>query len=290
MAVTVIDVLQLDIMKNFKVVAGQKGLKKQVKGIEILDFEFLEEGESYRSDSFVGESIVLTSLLFAKEKPELILDAIKKLISFNVRALAYKPVFFKELPREVLEYAQIHDFPILEFGKDEFFEEIIFAVSELNRIDNSVGLVEPLIDEMIARDFTEEEAENAHEKINSLFRPQVMALCIKDPQWDENKVYEVIRRIKVPDKIHSKTYVGKYRDKFMIILSQDDADRKWFQALFKDVAITYGLNEERLVMGVSDIRALSDGFDNIIKEAYWSYRVAEIENVPVRYYKSLGIY
>ena len=87
MAVTVNDVLKLDIMKDFKVVAGAKGLDKSIAATEILDFEFLQEGQEYRNVSFIGNSVVLTSLLFAKDKPELVLDAVKRLRQYNVHDL-----------------------------------------------------------------------------------------------------------------------------------------------------------------------------------------------------------
>ena len=77
MAVTIKDVLELDIMKGFKVVAGENGLSETINSTEILDFEFLQEGAEYRKEKiFEGESIVLSSLLFAKDQPELVLDAV----------------------------------------------------------------------------------------------------------------------------------------------------------------------------------------------------------------------
>ena len=130
MAVRVKDLLNLEIMKNFSVVAGEKGLNRVVEATEILDFEFTSEGEAYRESGFDGKSIVLSVFLFAKDRPELILDAVKKLIAQNVQALAYKPVFFKTLPQEALKYADEMNFPILKFGHDEFFEDVIFAARE----------------------------------------------------------------------------------------------------------------------------------------------------------------
>ena len=67
MAVTIHDVLELDIMKGFKVVAGEGGLSSEILATEILDFEFLQEGQAYREKIFDGDSIVLSSLLFAKD-------------------------------------------------------------------------------------------------------------------------------------------------------------------------------------------------------------------------------
>ena len=88
MAVTIKDLLNLEIMQNFKIVAGEKGLNRAVTATEILDFEFMQEGEEYRANSFEGNSLVLSSLLFAKDDPALVLVTIKKLISQNVQVLA----------------------------------------------------------------------------------------------------------------------------------------------------------------------------------------------------------
>ena len=41
MAVTIKDLLNLEIMQNFKIVAGEKGLNRAVTATEILDFEFM---------------------------------------------------------------------------------------------------------------------------------------------------------------------------------------------------------------------------------------------------------
>ena len=41
MAVTLRNVLDLEIMRKFKVIAGEKGLSKTISLVEILDFEFM---------------------------------------------------------------------------------------------------------------------------------------------------------------------------------------------------------------------------------------------------------
>lgn len=290
MAVTIRDILNLDSMKDFKVIAGEKGLMQTVTGTEILDFEFMQEGEAYRKRAFIGNSLVLSSLLFAKDDDSLILEAVKKLVSQNVRALAYKPVFFRELPREALEYADKAGFPILEFGHDEFFEDIIFSIKELVSRDDVLGQTEPLIGEMLKREFSEEEAEEAHERINPLLRPSVAAVCIRDRELTAEQISEKIMRSRPDSKLRSKTFTGKYQDRFLIILSQDEPSPDRFKALLEDVLIRYGLAGGEVITGVSEIRRIDDHFDKIIRQAYWAERVAEIEKTPVKFYDRMGIY
>lgn len=290
MAVTVKDILHLEIMKDFKVVAGAEGLNRSVSATEILDFEFVEEVRSYRLRSFLGNSVVLSSLLFAKDDPDLILEAVKKLINENVQALAYKPVFFKELPKEALDYADKMDFPILQFGHDEFFEDVIFGIKTLVEKDDVLGLTEPLFAQMIERDISAEEAAMFHEKINPLLRPFVMTVCIKGPELTEPAIVDMIKRGHPDTKMKSKTFVGKFADSFIIILSQDENKSTRFHALLEDVLIAYGLAGRELIMGFGTARHIEDQFDRGIREAYWAEKVAEIEKENVKHYKNMGIY
>lgn len=291
MAVTLHDVLELDIMKGFKVVAGANGLSETIKTTEILDFEFLQEGTAYRKEKiFDGESIVLSSLLFAKDEPELVLDAAKRLKALNVKALAYKPVFFHALPDEVLDFANENDFVILEFGYDEFFENIITSIKELVEKDQAADLTERLFEEMLERKFTEEEAEAAKDKINPLLRPEIMAVCMKLEDADEVRLREIIRRGRPEGRLSSKVFVGKCKDKLMIILSQDEQNISRFQALLEDVKVAYGLTETDVITGVSGIRPVSKGIDAIVQQAYWAENVAEIEGETTKNYNDLGVY
>lgn len=290
MAVTISDLLNLDALRDFKLIAGKKGLDRTITGTEILDFEFMEEGLAYRERGFEGNSLVLTSLLFAKDHPELVLKSVKKLISQNVQALAYKPVFFEDLPPEALAYAEKMEFPILKFGHDEFFEDIIFSIRSLVERDDVLGQTEPLIGEMLSRDFTQKEAEDAHERINPLLRPMVAAVCIRDKELKGNQISSKIRRSRPDEKLRSKTFVGKYEDLFIIILSQDEDHYDRFKTLLEDVAIVYGLVGREMTMGFSNVRRIDDQFNMVIREAYWAEKVAEIEKEPMRNYSDIGIY
>ena len=277
MAVTIKDALDLDVLQNFTIVAGEKGLSRTITETEILDFEFMREGEAYRQKSFFGNSLVLSSLLFAKDDPAMVLVAIKKLISQNVQALAYKPVFFKELPKEALDYANEKEFPILKFGHDEFFEIILFGVKELVERDDIVLHTETLFHEMLTREFSEEEAEKAQEKINGLLRPVMAVICMKAEGMTKEQVSDCIKRGHPDRKLSSKTFVGKLEDRFFVILSQDAVHSSKFQAQFDDVRIAYGLMEKRLTMGVSSAVTSGRALAKAVRQAYWMEKLAEIE-------------
>ena len=290
MAVTVRDLFSLDIMKNFKVVAGENGMDNTVAGTEILDFEFLKMGDLHREKTFDGNSIVLTSFLFAKDNEELIVDSIKKLVQLNVHALAYKPVFFKDLPEEALEYAKIHNFPIMRFGGDEFYEDIIFSIRKLIEKDQAVDLMEETLRDMVFKDFTDEETSLLYEKLNPSFRHEVLGVCMKDHSIDEEDIAGILRHGTNDITLKNRIFMGKLEDKYILILSKDDGKSSGFEDLFELVKKSYGINQDNLSIGVSLIHNIDDGIDRVVKEAYWAEKVSEIEKVQVKKYRNIGIY
>lgn len=77
MKLTVKDLFDIPIFKNFKLIAGADGQDRPVCLTETLDFEFTRGIPMPRSTLFTAKSLVLTSLLFAKDDPRQILEAVK---------------------------------------------------------------------------------------------------------------------------------------------------------------------------------------------------------------------
>ena len=143
---------------------------------------------------------------------------------------------------------------------------------------------------MLDREFTKEEADAARDRINPLLRPVVVALCVKVKDMDECQVMQVIRRSKPDERLRGKTFVGKLKDQFIILLSHDEMNPARYRAIFDDLLVAYGLSGNDLTIGISQPRNIDDRFELNIREAYWSEKVAEIENENVKHYKNLGIY
>ena len=78
MALCIQDFLEFDYFKSLEVLAGADGLTGAVDSCGILDYE-LEQGlnKKYTDQNFHSGQLVLTSLLFAKNNPFLVRDAVK---------------------------------------------------------------------------------------------------------------------------------------------------------------------------------------------------------------------
>lgn len=290
MAVTVKDLLNLEVMRDFKLMAGEGGLNKPIKETEILDFEFVTDMKSTRDRIFNGESLVLTSLLFAKDNPDIILEAIKWIYEMNVSALAFKPVIFKDLPEEVINFANKKDFPILSFGRDEFFEDIIFAIKEETSIDNKLLALELLIENATNNNLTLSDDIRLKEKLNPNFKQYIRCIFIEEQGMDEFKAKEKIKKIFIPEKISRKILISKYKNMYCIILSQDEEAESRFDALLQDVLVAVEIATNEITIGISRISGEEGILNKLIKEAYWSLIVAKVENTEKINFDNIGIY
>lgn len=292
MALTVRDLLDLNIMREFKLLAGAGGLEKPISGngIEVLDFEFVQGVGLTRDRVFEGESLVISSLLFAKDNPMMILDAVMRLHELNCSGLAFKPVFIRELPEEVIRFADSHDFPILEFGGDEFFEEIIMQVrNELNR-GNDMQAIENDLERVLDREMSMKEELKFLRRINPNLRKYISAVAVWDSTRDGEAIEGLVRQHLTSDRLRRKTALCKFRRGYFIILSQDEPGESRFRALLEDLMIQLGLDHSKVKMGYSTIRQLEEEPGRVIREAFWACIVAQMERTELRRYEELGIY
>ena len=80
MALTVKDIMTLPTLSCMELVAGEKGTNRSITCAGIADHEFAEGMNFNEPDYFEKDSIVITSLLFARDNPDLILPAVEFLV------------------------------------------------------------------------------------------------------------------------------------------------------------------------------------------------------------------
>ena len=117
MAITVRDLLKLPHFESVNVVAGHCGLDKPVTSVGILDYEYAD-GYTMKEQLFRKNDLVVSSLLFDKDNPKVLLDVLRELIELGAAGFVYKSALIDLLPAEVLEMADKNCFPILKFGMD----------------------------------------------------------------------------------------------------------------------------------------------------------------------------
>lgn len=149
MALTISEIRELPVAEDFRLVAGASGLNRLVEHVNLLDFEYdTWEPEAKTPDGiFDQKSIIVTSLLFAKNKPEKIYPVIRQLYIDGVSAIAVKEVYYKELPQDVLSFANEKGIPIFMFDSEANYSEnvVVGLTLAIDEHDNVDGLEEKIL-------------------------------------------------------------------------------------------------------------------------------------------------
>lgn len=110
-AVKVWDVLEIAQALDGSLSAGYKGLKQEVRFIEVME---VPEVEAWATEGL----LVITTFYAVKDDPERQLDIISALIDKKAAGLVIKVGrFVEKLPDELIELADKHDFPIIAIPK-----------------------------------------------------------------------------------------------------------------------------------------------------------------------------
>lgn len=138
MALTVRDLMKLQCFNHMELIAGEKGLDNKVKGMGILDYELMPEYIDDFLKTFTPGDFVLCSFLYQYccNKPEEILPMVKALENYGAAGIGCKTILYPKLPKEVLEFANKQNFPVFSFGKDIYYENIVYEVSDAIQTDD----------------------------------------------------------------------------------------------------------------------------------------------------------
>ena len=103
----------------------------------------------------------------------------KNLIELGASALAYKPVIYEDLPKEVIVYADEHNFPILRFGGDEFFEKIILETMAYAKTQDYSFFLDTIMRRIMEEEVTDEQVKSILQQINKPFEKYVFVANIQ---------------------------------------------------------------------------------------------------------------
>lgn len=281
MVMTIEDFLQMPITTEFKVLTGKRFLKRSMKNVEILDFEFLEGFEDLRNNLFSEESLVLSSLLFARDNSDVLFNMIDQLADLKVSAFAFKPVLFKELPQEILDYAEKKQLPILEFGGDEFFEDIIFQAMDYRNKNSQVAFVEETISTLMESKLSLDQQQTVIKQMNRSFEKYIMIVNIKSEKILNENLFHF-------EPFVRKGLICRYENSIFIIMTHNQYS---FDFLEKASRIKKMLNTTSLTdfIGYSQLHITSENFVTALQEAYYASLFAEIFSQKECHYKDLKI-
>ena len=295
MAITILEAMKLPTLKDFKLVAGYRGLDREIEGASILDYEY----ERSLSDKpivtvFRRGDFVLSSLIYAKDDPSLILESVKGLVSDGVGALAVKNIYYDVLPDEVIEYANDMDFPIFMFDKKgSYYEDIVTEIYDKNKQKNSMSFKEAKIRILLKEELDKSSVKNMAKDFNISFKNNLFSICLKPKKYiEENSLSSIINTLNRDLAISHAAY--RYHGAIFIVYTYEDKHREKndidFNKLVGLAMSSLFINLSDYYIGISNFHKNIDELNLALKEAMYAMRVASIEEQNKKYYYEIGVY
>ena len=280
--------MELPLAKDFVLVAGKGGLARTVEHVNLLDYEYdtrIPSGEE-TDGLFDQRSIVVTSMLFAKDRPDTILQVVKQLYVDGVSSIAVIQAYYKVLPQEVIAFADEKSLPIFLVSSEKYFSENV-VIGLTRAIESS------------------EDLDHMEEKINFILQHKVSkATRVATAQ-------ELIPKFSAPYRffyIVSKHQPSAYRFQhqylslkskkmegleclpyqFGILVCAMDMDMDVDMAMERLNQI--GIHKNEYVIGVSTGSHEKEEVANEIREAIYAQRFAAKEGTSLCKFEEMGIW
>ena len=289
MTITVRDITKVKSLQNFKLLAGETGLDRQVTLAGILDHEYVDPTKPLEVGYFEKGSFVISSLLYAKDDKDLLLPAIMDLHKSEIAAFAFKTVIFEDVPQEVLDFANENSLPIFSFN-NVFFEDVIFEIMDAVKNDDRMLVIEKNIEKMIEYNLTRREVSVLTKSLSTSFKTNAKVAYVSNCREHRGaRQDQILTRFYSNKKLSGKAALYRFKSDLIIIISMTEMDQDKFEVILKEIMGYCEFDENRIV-GLSDFHSSYEGLDYCLREAYYASIVGAIEEKKEVHYNHLGTY
>lgn len=295
MALTVRDMLQLQSLQSFQLIAGQDGLSNHVTSAGIGDYEFCSDIDYPQENAFEKDSLVFSSLLFAKDNPEMLLPAVRRLYESGVAGFAYKTVIYDELPEDVVRFCNENDFPLFSFGIDTYFENIVFEIMNAVRSDDTTLLSESTIRKMIDANLPKTQVYFLSKNISLRFKEYVMGVFLCSDTCDkENTFYtnsdRYLKNIYLHRSLNDKVILSRYENGLFALLTARSDDKRAFEMILGELLDFIGIDAQKISVSRSSVHKPYDELDFCFRESYHTHLASLAEGRSFSSYELIGTY
>ena len=286
MGITVQEVCALKEFKAFRLVAGEAGLSNMIEKIGILDYEYaLQDDLKPRKWGFRKYDFVLTSLLFAKGRPELLLPMVRELCSDQISALAVKDVCYEHLPDEVLSYADEHALPIFMFGRDDaYFEDIVVSLNNLISERKNLDWMEHKISLLLSGELDIKDVRELNREIlTERTQKYRVYFCRVSKEKGNIRDYRKCYRLgKSAFYYKEGCFIVRYDPEPLEKEARSEPAKGCLNSVLN-------LSADHYRIGVSEIHEDPEELAYAMKECFFAEMYADLFGLPLKYYEQMGI-
>lgn len=284
MSLTVREALLLEYLNEFKLLAGESGLNKIVSTIGILDHEIIED----MMDIFIEGEFVLSTLSIARGDVTLVKKAIKSLSESNAAALAFKSVYYKTLPDDILDYANSIGFPVFVFDEAIFIENIIGTVFNSIRDKGIHTIREMKLETLFKGELMPKTIRTIATELNPNFKTNFAVYYFKENRFHSED--DLVGRIEKYERTMREKQNGLYKLKNgLVYITTYSEETSHSNIDFNNLIKHMNINKGDYTIGESTFFTELHHFDIALKESYFAYKSAVIHQKKQMNYRDAGL-
>lgn len=292
MALTVRDLTKLQCFSHMKLIAGEGGLDNNVKGMGILDYELMPEYIDDFLKTFTPGDFVLCSFLYQYccDKPEEILPMVRTLADYGAAGIGCKTILYPQLPPEVITYAEKNNFPVFTFGKDIYYENIVYEISDAIQTDDRNLLTDENIGAMILGTLSKNRIYTIAKNLRISFKRYCRSYFISgDTQEFGENIPRYCGSFYLNRNIGGKGILTPYRGGMFMILTSSKDDEKSFEIIASDI-LDYLNIPGAFSCCASRVHRPFESLDKCFRESYSAYLASLAEERNYKSFDDIGVY
>lgn len=281
--------------ENLQLIAGQGGLAREINSCGILDYELLPElKDKYFHSNFQSGQFIVTSLLYARENPRVIAEAVKHLSSKGCSGLAIRNVLKLQIPEAVIRYADSKNFPVFLVNSVSLpFETIICSIDRQAALSRQTGYYQGILHHMLQQNLSPEEIRAEALRLNPSFSEQFFCACFRlDDFMTDSQKNQLILNFRSGNLSTCEDFVCIFRRDLLLIRSSETLQESFSDQFLRQFMEETFRGELVSLVGVSSMHNTLTELKQALQEAFFAsvFLTREEEACRFRYFDRLGTY
>ena len=264
--ITVLDILNLPIMANARLKAGQNGLSNIVSYVNVLD-NYYDDSNPDSTPINYGENFYLTSFFYGIGNEEYIVSLLNHFVDLKASALCIIDEYMSELPQSAYEIADSNQIPIIFIDSSTPYALIISSIMELKMSYHESELHENLVYELVSPQCNANRKSEIILNLNPNFRQYITALYCINTDLAYNKITTISNQIHLLHKTRENkfTFSCPYKEGMLIVCSFNSTDVNSRQEMINQELQLIRRMLPNAITGVSDFLPLNQIDDAIFQ-------------------------
>lgn len=279
------DLFRLHGITRLRLVAGQQGLERRVRSAVLFEYD---ANRILLSDFYRGD-LVLTTLAYAREEPELVSRSLRALIFQDIAGLIVKTGYYAELPEDVLSLAEEMGTPVFLFD-ESYIENVLLEIMELIRGKQHFTGYERDLDELMRGGLSGDVIREKVRRIDPAWNGPVRVFAIS-PEGRSQQISDALFRIS--DEGSTEAIFMSWRWLLLVIIHPSILFSGEEEDVFSPIDRLLqraGIASEVVTLGVSELCIAQEELGRALSEAIYSVRAARIRKISRLSADRLGIY